>query len=296
MAISLGRIHLIFYQSFYAIERQLLFCCNLNAGSSYSEQEVNDLSWNKKAMKPAEQYFNSVRGILEELELQQVLSAAELVATSLKAGGLVHVFGAGHSALLAQEVFYRAGGLVAIRPILDRRLQFEDGVLQSTEFERTVGAAQELAAAAGLRSGDTGIVASNSGRNILPVEMASQMRSAGMKVIVLTNLRQSKASKPLHPSGKRLFEYADAILDNHCPYGDAAVTVPGIAAAMGLVSTIAGAALLHAVFIQAAAQLADEGLPPAVFKSANTSDGSLDELRSLIAPYRDRIAFYRVSD
>lgn len=71
--------------------------------------------------------------------------------------------------------------------------------------------------------------------------------------------------------------------------------VPGIAAAMGPVSTIAGAALLHAVFIQAAAQLVDEGEFPAVFKSANAGEGSLDELRSLIAPYQDRIEYYRVS-
>lgn len=250
---------------------------------------------NQKIIQPAKQYLNSVRDVLEKLELPQVLTAAEFVAATLRAGSLVHVFGAGHSALLAQEVFYRAGGLVAIRPILDRRLQFEDGVIQSTEFERKHGAAHDLAAAAGFRSGDTGIVVSNSGRNILPVEMAMEMRAAGMKVIALTNLKQSQTGKSLHPSGKRLFEYADAVLDNHCPSGDAAVTVAGIAAAMGPVSTIAGAALLHAVFIQTAAQLADEGTPPAVFQSANTGAGSLDELRSLITHYQDRIAYYQVS-
>lgn len=246
-------------------------------------------------MEPAEQYFASVRDTLEKLELQQVLSAAELVAAALQAGRLVHVFGAGHSALLAQEVFYRAGGLVAIRPILDRRLQFEDGILQSTEFERIPGAAKELAAAAGFCSGDVGIVVSNSGRNVLPVEMAEHMRAAGMKVIALTNLRQSRAGKSLHPSGKRLFECADSILDNHCPIGDAAITISGIAAAMGPVSTIAGAALLHAVFIQAAAQLVGKGTVPSVFQSANVGEGSLDEVRSLIAPYQDRIRYYRTS-
>ena len=245
-------------------------------------------------MEAAGRYFNSVRGVLAELEIPQVISAAEIVAAALKSGGLVHVFGAGHSALLAQEVFYRAGGLVAIRPILDRRLQFEDGVLQSTEFERTPGAAQELATSAEFRAGDAGIVASNSGRNILPVEMANQMHSGGLKVIALTNLGQSRAGKSLHPSGKRLFECADAVLDNHCPSGDAAIEIVGISGAMGPISTIAGAALLHAVFIQAAANLVREGSPPEVFKSANTGQGSLDQLRSLIAPYRDRIPYYRI--
>jgi uncharacterized phosphosugar-binding protein len=246
-------------------------------------------------VRPGERYLNSVHATLEKLELQQVLSAAELVADALQAGRLIHVFGGGHSALLAQEVFYRAGGLVAVRPMLDRRLQFEDGILQSTEFERMPGAALELAVAAEFRSGDVGIVASNSGRNVLPVEMACHMRAAGMKVIALTNLRQSREGKSLHPSGKRLFECADAVLDNHCPIGDAAVTISGIAAAMGPVSTIAGAALLHAVFIQAAAQLVGRGTVPAVFQSANVGDGSLDEVRSLIAPFQDRIKYYRTA-
>lgn len=243
----------------------------------------------------AEQYLHTVRDILAELELQQILPAAEVVATSLRNGGLIHMFGSGHSLLLAVEVFFRAGGLVAVNPILDQRLQFEGGVIESTEFERTTGAAEELARAAGFRAGDIGVVASNSGRNALPVEIAVRMLSAGMKVIALTNLSQSKSGKSLHKSGKRLFEIADVVLDNHCPSGDAAVSIPGIPARMGPVSTIAGSALLHSVFIEAAAQLASEGKAPDVFESVNVGAGSLDGLRSLVARYQDRIRFYRIS-
>ena len=243
----------------------------------------------------AERYLNSVCGVLGELELEQILPASDLVATSLRGGGLIHMFGAGHSLLLAIEVFFRAGGLAAVNPILDRRLQFDGGVIESTEFERTSGAAQELARDARFCARDVGIVASNSGRNALPIEIAFQMRSAGMKVIALTNLTQSKTGKSLHASGKRLFEVADAVLDNHCPVGDAAVTVPGISASMGPVSTIAGSALLHAVFVEAAAQLSSEGKAPDVFQSVNVGVGALDELRALIARYQDRIKFYRVA-
>lgn len=243
----------------------------------------------------AEQYLHAVRDIVNELELQQILSAATLVATSLRSGSLIHIFGSGHSLLLAVEVFFRAGGLVAVNPILDRRLQFEGGVIESTEFERTTDAAEELARTAGFRTGDIGIIASNSGRNALPVEIALRMRSAGMKVIALTNIKQSKSGESLHTSGKRLFEIADAVLDNHCPSGDAAVSIPGIPARMGPVSTIAGSALLHSVFIEAAAELASEGSTPDVFQSVNVGAGSLDGLRSLVARYQDRIRFYRVS-
>lgn len=234
-----------------------------------------------------------MRGALEELEIPQILSAAALVANSLRSGGLIHMFGAGHSLLLAIEVFFRAGGLVAVNPILDRRLQFDGGVIESTEFERTFGSAREIARDAGFRGGDVGVVASNSGRNVLPIEIAFQMLSAGMKVIALTNLTQSKGGKSFHASGKMLYEVADAVLDNHCPVGDAAVQIPGISTRMGSVSTIAGSALLHAVFIEAAAQLAGEGNAPDVFQSVNVGAGTLDDLRALVARYGGRIKFYR---
>ncbi len=221
------------------------------------------------------------------------MAAAMLVGDALRSGGIVHAFGGGHSALLAQEVFFRAGGLVAIRPILNCRIQFENGALQSTEFERTPGAAEDLAESAKFKAGDVGIVISNSGRNILPVQMAIEMHAAGMRVVGLTNVAQSMGGKSLHPSGKRLLDCCDAVLDNHCPPGDAAVSLPGTANSMGAISTIAGAALLHAVMLQAASRLVEEGKPPAIFQSANVGDGSLQRLRMLMEPYKDRIQYYR---
>jgi uncharacterized phosphosugar-binding protein len=246
-----------------------------------------------KPSNPAKRYFKTMQNIIDRLEPQQIIGAARLIESSLKGGHIIHVFGAGHSALLAEEVFFRAGGLVPVRPVLDAGLRFENGVIESTEFERRKESARKLSKDANFEAGDTGIVISNSGRNALPVEMALQMRSAGMKVIALTNLRQSRASQSLHPSGKRLFEVTDAILDNHCPVGDAAIKIAGIQSAMGPASTIAGAAVLNAVFLQAAAQLASAGTPPAVFVSVNMEEESLDGLKALIAPYEDKIQYYR---
>lgn len=241
----------------------------------------------------AERYLGSVKGVLAELELEQIVAASSLVAASLRNDGLIHVFGAGHSLLLAIEVFFRAGGIAAVNPILDRRLQFDGGVIESTEFERSPDAARELATVAGFRAGDLGIVISNSGRNVLPIEIALEMRRAGMRVIALTNLAQSRAGISMHSSGKRLFEVADAVLDNHCPVGDAAVAIPGIAAPMGPLTTIAGAALLHGALIEAAARLASEGHAPEVFQSVNVGPGELDELCAMVARYEGRIRFYR---
>lgn len=242
---------------------------------------------------PAITYLDAVRNALSRIETHQIRRAADIVSASLEADGIVHAFGTGHSSLLAQEVFFRAGGLVAVSPILDPRLSFEQGAIASTEFERALEAARELAQHAGFRNRDAGIVISNSGRNTLPVEMALQMKAAGLKVIALTNLEQSRAALSRHPSGKRLFEIADCVLDNHCPPGDAAVSVSGIPHAMGPLSTIIGAAILHAMFLQAAEQLAVRGKPPATFVSVNVGEGSVDSLRKRVARYQDRISYYQ---
>lgn len=244
-------------------------------------------------MNSAIRFGESVRDVLSRLDPQQIDAAADLLATALGRGGIVHIVGSGHSSLLAQEIFFRAGGLVAVNPILDSRLGFEQGAIESSEFERSEDSAAGLAGSAGFRAGDAGIVVSNSGRNALPVEMALRMRAAGLKVIVLTNLAQSIVASSRHSSGKRLFELADVILDNHCPVGDAAVKVPGISHPMGPISTIAGAVLLHSVFLGAAELMAAHGKSAPVFTSVNVGSGSLEELRGMVKPFEGRIRWYR---
>jgi uncharacterized phosphosugar-binding protein len=245
------------------------------------------------AEDPLEAYFASIRALLKSLDLACVRQAAEVIAAALEGGGIVHAFGTGHSSLLAQEIFYRAGGLVAVNPILNVRLGFENGATESTEFERSPEAASELVRSAGFERGDIGIVISNSGRNALPVEMALRMKAAGMKVVALTSLAHSRQVGSRHPSEKRLFEVADLVLDNHCPPGDAAVRIPGLPAAMGPLSTIAGAAILHATLIETARLLVARGKPPAVLVSANMGSGRVEDLRELLAPYARRIRYYQ---
>lgn len=244
-------------------------------------------------MDAANRFLNAVRAALDRIELPPVRAAAEIIAAALEVGGVIHVFGTGHSSLLAQELFYRAGGLVAINPILDPRLGFECGAFESTAFERTAEGAAELSAKAGFRPDDAGIVISNSGANPLPVEMSIRMKTAGLKVIALTNVAQSRATTSHHTSGKRLFELADVVLHNHVPEGDAAVEIDGMPVRLGPLSTIVGASILHAVIVEAAEMLAAKGRPPAAFTSANTGDVTTDELRRRAEAYQDRIRYYR---
>src|SRR5437016_10537400 len=123
-------------------------------------------------MDSAERYLASVRRALDDICFEQVEQAAGVIAEALRNDGIIHVFGAGHSSLLAQEVFFRAGGLVAVNPILSARLGFEGGVLESTDFERRAESADLLIDDGDFHRGDAGIVISNSGRNALPVEIA----------------------------------------------------------------------------------------------------------------------------
>ena len=247
----------------------------------------------EEAGDPVNQYFAAIRSLLDAIDLAQIRAAGTLIATALESGGIIHTFGSGHSWLLAQEVFHRAGGLVAVNPLLDPRLGFSQGVIEGTAFERKLDAADELASAAGFAAGDIGIVISNSGRNALPIELALRMKAAGMKVIALTSLDHSRSTASRHPAGRRLFEVADQVLDNHCPPGDAAIHIAGMPVAMGPLSTLAGAALLHATMIEAAQQLAVRGKPPSVFISANVGQSPVEDLRAQLALYARRIRYYR---
>ncbi|TAM82059.1 MAG: SIS domain-containing protein [Acidobacteria bacterium] len=150
---------------------------------------------------PVEQYLSAARDLLASIGFTQIRSAGVLAATVLGPGGIIHIFGSGYSGLLAQEVFYRGGELVAVNLILDPRLGFGLGALESTAFERGLDAAEELTESAGFEPGDVGIVISNSGRNALPVKIALRMKAAGMAVIVLANLERSRSEPSWQTAG-----------------------------------------------------------------------------------------------
>src|SRR5687768_15606734 len=157
-------------------------------------------------------YISELQNLLERIKCEQtaaIEAAGQLVADALVGDGLIHTFGTGHSHLIADEAFFRAGGIAAINPILDERLVFLKGALESTRAERVPGFARELIEKEEVGPNDVAILISNSGRNNVPVEMAVEMKSRGVRVVAITSVEQSSSSVPLHSSGKRLFEIAD---------------------------------------------------------------------------------------
>ena len=244
-----------------------------------------------------EAYFEEAHRALDRVAREQespIRSAAALIADALATGGVVHVFGCGHSHLLAEEAFYRAGGLAAVNPILDRRLMFFDGALASTRAEREPGYAAEILEREDVRTNDAAIVVSNSGRNALPVEMALALQARGVSVIAITSVAHSRSVSSQHASGRKLYEIADVVIDTGIPAGDAAVVVPATSIRMGPLSTLVGAAIVHAVSIEAAARLVERGIAPPVLVSANLDTTSQEDLERMLAAYADRIRYLDV--
>lgn len=239
-------------------------------------------------------YISELQAVLERIRHEQskaIEDAGHLVADALIADGIIHTFGTGHSHLIADEAFFRAGGIAAINPILDERLVFLKGALESTRAERGAGFAKSLIEKERVGPNDVAILISNSGRNNVPVEMALEMKSRGVKVIAITSVAQSSNSVPLHASGKRLFEIADVTIDNCVPPGDALLTLPGLGSRIGPSSTVAGAAIINSVMIEAVAETLRRGNDVPVLPSANLDGVTEERLKELLSGYRGRIRY-----
>lgn len=244
------------------------------------------------ASTAADRYLAHVAGLLTDLarrERDTIAAAAELLADSVEAGGVIHVFGTGHSHLLAEEMFYRAGGLAAVDPILVDELMLHDDAFGSTELERTAGVGDAVAGSLDVRAVDALVVASNSGGNAACCEVATHVRRAGGGVVAITSRAHARE---LHDGLSPLEELADVVIDNGGVPGDAAVTVPGLDAPVGPTSTVAGAAIVDALAAAAAERLATRGVTGIVLRSANTPGGD-DHNRAALAPYVDRVRALR---
>lgn len=227
-------------------------------------------------MKKSLEYLNNLQRILSEVTRMQMSSidkCSEAFAEALENGNNIFLFGTGHSHMLAEEVFYRAGGLVKLQPVLETSLMLHESASKSTEIERLEGYAEILFNSYNMKENDVIVIASNSGRNGIPVDMALLAQEKGLKVIALTNIKHSSASPSRHKSGKRLFEIADIVLDNMGELGDASVSFPELGRKACPTSTSIGAAILHAAVAGTIEIMLSHGVTPEVFSSSNVDGG-----------------------
>ena len=247
----------------------------------------------------ASRYLDAAIGLLAETrerEAERIAQAAELIADTLTAGGTLFAHGAGHSALPAQDLVYRAGGLALVNLLTvpgTTGVDVSPATLGSA-LEHVAGLAPAVLDNSPARPGDLLIVISLSGRNALPVEMASQARSRGLRVIGVTSVRYAEATTSRHPSGTFLKDHCDLVLDNGVPIGDTTLRAEGIGAPFAPASTVVTCALLQAVVAEAAGRLAARGTEPPLLRSANV-DGGAQWNEHVFAEHADRILWRRAA-
>src|SRR5699024_5397533 len=237
------------------------------------------------------QYMQKIDKLLKQVtqdEAETMTKAAENIATALQAGGVLHLFGSGHSHILAEELYYRAGGLVPVNPILHEPLMLHKGAVKSSEIERKEGYTPSFMTEQDIRKGDILIVVSTSGRNAVPVEVALFGKDAGAYVIAVTATEYSKSQDSRYSSGQRLFEVADLVLDTHIPVGDALMSHENVDVRFAPGSTIVGAAMLNAVVAETINLMAESGIEPPIFLSANVKGGD-ERNKALIEKYGGRV-------
>jgi uncharacterized phosphosugar-binding protein len=243
------------------------------------------------AEKGYEQYFNEIGKILQKIQATQGASiekGADLIADSVMHGGVLHVYGAGHSACIAEEIFFRAGTLVPINQILDLSLAGAVNAWKSAYMERLEGVGEILYNHTHAKPQDVFLVISNSGRNAAPIEMAREARKHGHKVIVETCTEFSLSQSSRHSSGKRLMDYADVILDNQGPWGDVVIKLDDLKQGLGPASGVTGIYLIHSMLVEAALRIKAKGQVPPVFMYGNL-DGGMEFNQKLLDEYWPRI-------
>lgn len=232
-----------------------------------------------------ERVVERLRWVMSTQE-EAIARAGAAVAKALGRGGFWYVFGTGHSHMLAEELFYRAGGLSAVAPILESSLMLHESAVRSSELERLPGYGRIILANRGVTPKDVLLIASNSGRNAVPVEMARCAKEQHIFTIGVTSLEHSRRVSSRDASGQRLFEVVDVVIDNGAPCGDALIEVEGHAGRVGPVSTITGVAIVNAIAIRALEELIAAGKDAPTFVSANL-EGTDNE--ALLQKLRGRV-------
>jgi len=241
-------------------------------------------------MKAAERYYEVLVGQMGEIRAREwgnIEVAAGWLGEALVAGKFLYAFGTGHSHMLAEEIFYRAGGLATACPILDERLMLHKEAIEATYIEREEGYAATLLDLYPVEAGDVLIVASNSGRNAVPIEMALEGRARGMRTVAIVNVAHAKQWGSRHRSGKTLREVAELCIDTCGAPGDACVAVEGFGQLVGSPSTSTGAMIVNMVVVQGIENALKRGVTPEVFISSN-SNGD-DHNDRLLQKYKGRV-------
>ncbi|WP_010306220.1 sugar isomerase domain-containing protein [Kurthia senegalensis] len=233
-------------------------------------------------------YFLEVEKLLHTVGEQQsetISDLAEVIASKIQRGGIIQLFGSGHSMLLAQDGYFRGGGLVPIKPVQVESLMLHRGALSASSKEKEQGYFEHIQEAFAFNEQDVCIIISTSAKNPVPIDAALYAKAQGVVTVSLQSLAYQHVSSK-HVSGKRLEQVVDVVLDTMVPIGDGVLQLDELQ--YGPVSTIVGAAILNDLYAQIIEKLHKAGQTLPVFRNSNLGATNNDEL---IANYGKRINF-----
>ena len=236
-------------------------------------------------------YLKNIVGLLEKLEATQetvIDRIAEVCAESIYNGGLLYFFGTGHSHMICEEPFYRAGGLACVYPILETDLMLHEGASKSSAYERLEGLGNVVIANTSLGKGDVLFIASNSGRNCAVIDAALEAKKRGAITVAITSMNHTTQVSSRHSSGLNLYQVCDYVLDNGGEMGDASVELAGMEQKIAPTSSVMDITLVNLILVNTVEILLRKGMKPPVFMSANTDAGDQAN-KAVLDMYRARI-------
>ena len=237
------------------------------------------------------EYLKNIITLLETLESTQeraIEQVAAVCAESIQQGGLLYFFGTGHSHMICEEPFYRAGGLACVYPILETDLMLHAGASKSSGYERLEGIGNLAVSNSGLGKGDVLFVVSNSGRNCAVIDAAMEAKKRGAVTVAITSMNHTTQVTSRHSSGLKLYQVCDYVLDNGGEVGDASVMLPGMEQKIAPTSSVIDSTLVNLILVNTVERLLQNGVKPPVFMSANTDAGD-EANKAVLAAYKGRI-------
>jgi uncharacterized phosphosugar-binding protein len=253
------------------------------------------------SLAAASRFYQEALDRLQQLLSTQVEAldrAAALCTEAIADDGLVHLFGCGHSRMMCEEMTPRQGCFVGWHTIVELGLTFHNlivgpnGLRQSLHLEKTLGYAEQILRNFAFGPRDVMIVISTSGIREVIIEMAEAAKARGLSVIGLLSRVHCEQATPAHPSGKKLLDVADVILDNGAPIGDSLLALDGCRHKTGPFSTLGGAMVMNMLRCEVAQRLVDRGIEP-VFLPSHQFVGSRtveEQLEFFYAQYARRVA------
>ncbi len=238
--------------------------------------------------------ISGVMGKIWETQLENIERAAVAMAETIADGGLVHMFGSGHSVLPVQDMFPRYGAFPGFRPLMDMRLMWTNvigsgGAKGLLWLERREGYAQVLFENEPIRKGDVMLVFSHGGLNAVGIEVLLEAKKRGLTTIAVTSMDNYRKREAVHSSGKKLADCADIVIDNCTPAEDALVAIDGWKAPVAAGSTVAFVTIAMAIIAQVAANLRAKGHTPPVFVSPNVQGIPADNTNRVYEEYERRL-------